>query len=35
MSLVSELKELVDDSLEELPVSFEETRVLTDNVHDI
>ena len=35
VSLVSELEELVDDSLEELPVSFEESRVLTNNVHDI
>ena len=35
MSLVSELEELVDDSLEEFPVSFEESRILTNNVHDI
>lgn len=35
VGLVSELEELVDDGLEELPVSFEETRVLTDDVHDV
>lgn len=35
VSLVSELEQLVDDSLEELPVSFKETRILTDDVHDI
>ena len=35
VSLVSELEELIDDSLEELPVSLEETRVLSNDVHDI
>ena len=35
VSLVSKLKELVDHGLEELPVSLEETRVLSDNVHDV
>lgn len=30
-----ELKELVDDSLEELPVSTEEAWVLPYNVHDV
>ena len=32
--LVHELEELVDDCLEELPVSLEESGVLSDNVHD-
>lgn len=35
MRFVHELEKLVDDSLEELPVSFEESRVLSDNIHDI
>lgn len=30
-----ELKQLVDDSLEKLPVGSEEARVLSHNVHDI
>lgn len=30
-----ELKKLVDDSLEELPVSSEKTRILANNVHDV
>ena len=33
--LVSKLEQLVDDSLEEFPMRLEETRILTDNVHDI
>ncbi len=32
---VHELKQLVDDSLEELPVGPEESWVLTDDVHDV
>lgn len=35
MSLVHELKEFVDDSLEELPMRFEEARVLANNIHDV
>lgn len=35
MSLVHELKELVDNGFEELPMRLEESRVLTDNVHDV
>jgi hypothetical protein len=35
MSLVHELEKLVDDSLEELPVGFEESRVLANDVHDV
>lgn len=35
MSLVHELKQLVDDSLQELPMGFEESRILTDNIHNI
>jgi len=30
-----ELKQLVDDGLEEAPVCTEEPRVLTDDVHDV
>ena len=30
-----ELKELVDDGLEELPVSSEEARILAHDVHDV
>jgi len=29
------LEKLVDDRLQELPVGLQETRVLTDNIHDI
>lgn len=32
---VHELKQLVDDSLEELPVGSEEARILAHNVHDV
>ena len=32
---VHELKQLVDDGLEELPVSSEEARILTHDVHDV
>lgn len=35
MCLVHELKELIDNRLEELPVRLEESRVLADNVHDV
>ena len=35
MSLVHELEKLVDNSLEELPVGFEESRVLANDVHDV
>lgn len=30
-----ELKQLVDDSLEELPVGSEEARILANDVHDV
>jgi hypothetical protein len=33
--LVHKLEQLVDDRLEELPVSLEEPRVLADDVHDV
>ena len=33
--LVHELEKLIDDRLEELPVRFEEARVLADDVHDV
>jgi len=33
--LVHELKQFVDDGLEEAPVSAQEARVLTDDVHDV
>ena len=33
--LVHKLEELVDDSLEELPMRFEEARILANDVHDI
>ena len=33
--LVHELKELVNDRLQELPVGFEEAGILADNVHDV
>lgn len=33
--LVREFEEFVNDSLEELPVRLEETRVLSNDVHDI
>lgn len=33
--LVSKLEELVDDSLEEFPVGLQESRVLTNDVHNI
>lgn len=32
---VHELKQLVDDSLEELPVGSEEARILAHDVHDV
>lgn len=32
---VHELKQLVDDGLQELPVRSEEARVLAHNVHDV
>lgn len=32
---VHELKQLVDDGLEELPVGSEEARILTNDVHDV
>jgi hypothetical protein len=35
VSLVHEFKQLVDDSLQELPMSLEETWVLSHNVHDV
>ena len=35
MRLVHELKVLVDDRLEELPVRFEEAGILADDVHDV
>lgn len=35
VSLVHELEQLVDDCLEELPVRFEEARVLADDIHDV
>mmetsp|Transcript_9954 Transcript_9954/g.25311 ORF Transcript_9954/g.25311 Transcript_9954/m.25311 type:complete len:305 (+) Transcript_9954:1038-1952(+) len=35
MRLMHELKELVDDCLEKLPVRAKETRVLSDHIHDI
>lgn len=35
MSLMHELEQLVDDSLQELPVGFEESGILTDNVHNV
>ena len=35
MGLVHELKELVHDCLEELPVRLQESGILTDNIHDV
>ena len=35
MRLMHELEQLVDDSLQKLPMSFEEPRVLPDDVHDV
>ena len=35
VSLVHKLEELVDNSLEELPVRLEEPRILSDDVHDV
>ena len=35
VSLVHELEQLVNDSLQKLPVSLEETWVLSHNVHDV
>lgn len=35
MSFVHEFEELVDDRLQELPVRFQETRILADDVHDV
>jgi len=35
VGFVHEFEELIDDSLQELPMSLEEARVLADNVHDV
>lgn len=35
MRLMHEFEEFVDDCLEEFPMSLEESRILSDNVHDI
>lgn len=35
MRLMHELEKLIDNGLQELPMSLEETRVLSDNVHDV
>ena len=35
MRFVHELEKLIDDSFEELPVCFEEPRILSNDVHDI
>jgi hypothetical protein len=35
MRLVHEFEELVDDCFQELPVSFEEARVLPHDIHDV
>lgn len=35
MRLMHEFEELVDDRLEKLPMRFEESWVLADNVHDV
>ena len=35
MCFVHELEQLVDHSLEELPMCFKETRILSDDIHDI
>jgi hypothetical protein len=35
VSLVHELKELVDDRLEELPMGLQKSRVLANDVHDV
>ena len=35
MRFVHELEKLVDNRLQELPVCFQESRILSDNVHDI
>lgn len=35
MSLMHELKQLIDDCLEEFPVCLQEARILADDVHDI
>jgi len=35
VSLVHELEKLVDNGLEEFPVRLQETRVLSDDVHDV
>lgn len=35
MKLVHKLKQLINDSLEELPVRLEETRVLAHDIHDV
>lgn len=32
---VHELEQLIDDGLQELPVGFQEARVLPNNVHDV
>jgi hypothetical protein len=35
MSLVHELEELVDNGLQEFPVRFEKSRILTNDIHYI
>ncbi len=35
MRFMHELEEFIHDSLEEFPVRLEESRVLTDDVHDV
>ena len=35
MCLVHELEQLVDHSLEELPMCFKETRILSDDIHNV
>lgn len=35
MRLVHKLKQLVDNGLQELPVCFEESWVLSNDVHDV
>jgi hypothetical protein len=35
MSLVHELEKLVDNGFEEFPVGLQETRILSDNIHDV
>lgn len=35
VGFVHELKQLIDDCLEELPMRLEEARILANNVHDV